>query len=106
MSALTQVVSEQPKLRVLEGMPALQRAIREVGKHGDFIVDLRHMRFLLPGALSALLELRTHVEKRGGHLVIIADSPELLTLFRLLKMKESFIIVSNADEANKMLKFR
>ena len=106
MSALTQAVTEQSKLRVLEGLPSLQRAVREVGKHGDFIVDLRQMRFLLPGALSALLELRTHIAKSGGHLVIIADSPDLLTLFRLLKMKESFIIVSNADEANKMLKFR
>ncbi len=102
---LAQAVT-QPKLRALEGVPSLQRAVRAVGKSGDFIVDLRQMRFLLPGALSALLQLREHVQKKGGHLVIIADSPELLTLFRLLKMKERFIIASNADEANKMLRYR
>jgi anti-anti-sigma factor len=70
--------------------PALDK---ELARHrGRVVVDLRKVPFMDSSGLRVLLNHKLRLEETGGHLRLLVNTSDIMRLFELTGLRESFQI--------------
>ncbi len=85
----------------LETSPAFYKAIMNVCKSSPprLVIDLREVAYMDSSGVGTLVEAFRAVKSYGGHLVLLAPSDRVRSMFEIAKLDQFFTIVNDENEA-------
>lgn len=75
-------------------LEAIQKSARQ-----KWVIDLEQNQYVGSAILGLLVNLREHIKRSGGTLILAALSPELLETFHTCCLERLFVITRNRNEA-------
>jgi anti-anti-sigma factor len=82
---------------VAGSIPELRSKIKAIVEEGvrDLVIDLTSVQMVDSSGIGLLISAYNSLRKLGGQLAVINASPEILELFRTMRMHQHFSVTGN-----------